>query len=253
MPRGLPDRIHGLGQEHGRPPARRATRLALRRSRRGNRTRIRACPFHKFSRKKAKRCSARSSTNAWRAFWDRRRSGTRGWFWRWAAARSRSRATPRSSVNLARRSAAPGAVVIWLDCSTEDLLQRCVLMGDRPLFRDEASFRKLYEERLPYYRQADYRVESGGEPMRVVEQILALGIFGRSPQTARRRKSSRSAAGMNRANNLRRLCSAALWHYPWPPESAARSSGAGFSLRVFRPPALAQSPQPAGAPVRLFP
>src|SRR4029077_16458704 len=69
-----------------------------------------------------------------------------------------------------------GAVVIWLDCSTEELLQRCVLMGDRPLFRDEASFRKLYEERLPYYRQADYRVESGGEPVRVVEQILALGI-----------------------------------------------------------------------------
>jgi shikimate kinase len=70
-----------------------------------------------------------------------------------------------------------GAAVVWLDCATEDLLQRCVLMGDRPLFRDEASFRKLYEERLPYYRQADYRVESGGEPLRVVEQILALGIF----------------------------------------------------------------------------
>jgi shikimate kinase len=74
-------------------------------------------------------------------------------------------------------------VVIWLDCAEEDLLQRCVLMGDRPLFRDAASFRKLYEERLPHYRQADYRVESSGEPMRVVEQILALGIFGRSPQT----------------------------------------------------------------------
>jgi len=78
---------------------------------------------------------------------------------------------------------AAGSVVIWLDCATEELLRRCVLMGDRPLFRDEASFRKLYEERLPYYRQADYRVESGGEPMRVIEQILALGIFGRSRQT----------------------------------------------------------------------
>jgi shikimate kinase len=76
-----------------------------------------------------------------------------------------------------------GSVVIWLDCSAEDLLQRCVLMGDRPLFRDEASFRKLYEERLPFYRQADYRVESGGEPVRVIEQILALGIFGRSAQS----------------------------------------------------------------------
>jgi len=69
-------------------------------------------------------------------------------------------------------------VVIWLDCPVNDLLRRCVLMGDRPLFRDEASFRKLYEERLPHYRQADYRVESGGEPMTVVEQILDLGIFG---------------------------------------------------------------------------
>ena len=94
-------------------------------------------------------------------------------------------AQPRNAA-LIRELNAPqrgsSAVVVWLDCATEDLLQRCVLMGDRPLFRDEASFRKLYEERLPYYRQADYRVESGGEPMRVVEQILALGIFDRSTQ-----------------------------------------------------------------------
>ncbi len=90
-------------------------------------------------------------------------------------------AQPRNAAlirDLAAPTRGPGAVVIWLDCPAEELLQRCVLMGDRPLFRDEASFRKLYEERLPHYRQADYRVESGGEPMRVVEQILALGIFG---------------------------------------------------------------------------
>ena len=95
-------------------------------------------------------------------------------------------AQPRNAALLRELNApqrSPGAAVIWLDCATEDLLQRCVLMGDRPLFRDEASFRKLYEERLPYYRQADYRVESGGEPMRVVEQILALGIFGSSATT----------------------------------------------------------------------
>jgi shikimate kinase len=77
-----------------------------------------------------------------------------------------------------------GAAVIWLDCPMESLLQRCVLMGDRPLFRDEASFRKLFEERLHYYQQADYRIESSGEPIRVVEQILALDIFGRSARVA---------------------------------------------------------------------
>jgi shikimate kinase len=91
-------------------------------------------------------------------------------------------AQPRNAVLIrgAGGAAQRGAAVIWLDCPAEELLQRCVLMGDRPLFRDEASFRKLYEERLPYYQQADYRVESGGEPMRVVERILALGIFGRT-------------------------------------------------------------------------
>jgi shikimate kinase len=73
-----------------------------------------------------------------------------------------------------------GVAVIWLDCAMETLLQRCVLMGDRPLFQDEASFRRLYRERLPYYQQADYRVESSGEAIRVVEQILAIGIFDRS-------------------------------------------------------------------------
>jgi hypothetical protein len=58
-------------------------------------------------------------------------------------------------------------------------------MGDRPLFRDEASFRKLYQERLPNYQQADYRIESSGiDPLRVVEQILALDIFERSARVA---------------------------------------------------------------------
>lgn len=92
-------------------------------------------------------------------------------------------AQPRNAAMLRESGLSPqgsGAVLIWLDCPMEDLLQRCVLMGGRPLFRDEASFRKLYLERLPYYQQADYRVTSKGEPIRVVEQILALGIFGRS-------------------------------------------------------------------------
>jgi shikimate kinase len=70
-----------------------------------------------------------------------------------------------------------GAVLIWLHCPVDDLLKRIAHIQDRPLFRDETSFRKLYEERLPYYELADYRVESNVEPLRVVEQVLALGIF----------------------------------------------------------------------------
>ena len=70
-----------------------------------------------------------------------------------------------------------GAVLIWLQCPVEDLLKRIAHIQDRPLFRDELSFRKLYQERLPFYELADYRVESNIEPLRVVEQIVALGIF----------------------------------------------------------------------------
>jgi shikimate kinase len=72
-----------------------------------------------------------------------------------------------------------GAALIWLYCPVEELLRRCAQITDRPLFRDEPSFRRLYEERLPAYQLADYRAESRLEPLRVVEQILALGIFSR--------------------------------------------------------------------------
>lgn len=72
-----------------------------------------------------------------------------------------------------------GAVLVWLHCPVEELLSRCAHITNRPLFRDAASFRKLYEERLPSYELADYRVESNIEPLRVVEQILALEFFSK--------------------------------------------------------------------------
>lgn len=70
-----------------------------------------------------------------------------------------------------------GAVLVWLQCPVEVLLSRCVQITNRPLFRDETSFRELYRQRLPCYELSDYRVDSNAEPLRVVEQILALGIF----------------------------------------------------------------------------
>ena len=74
--------------------------------------------------------------------------------------------------NLARLRQA-GAALIWLDCAIESLLERCAGLTDRPLFRDEASFRSLYEERLPLYSQADYRIDATLEPGQVVDRILA--------------------------------------------------------------------------------
>jgi shikimate kinase len=72
-----------------------------------------------------------------------------------------------------------GAVVIWLDCPVELLLSRCATMTNRPLFRDEPSFRNLLAARLPFYAQADHRVAGGGEAGRIVEEILALPALQR--------------------------------------------------------------------------
>jgi shikimate kinase len=75
-----------------------------------------------------------------------------------------------------------GAITIFLECPVDRLLMRCALMANRPLFRDEASFRKLYEDRLPYYRQASFTVAADhGEPADVVHHILALPVFQGAP------------------------------------------------------------------------
>jgi shikimate kinase len=71
------------------------------------------------------------------------------------------------------------AVLIWLHCPVDELLQRCAQINDRPLFRSESGFRQLYQERLPFYEAADFRVDSSIDPLHVVENILALGIFPR--------------------------------------------------------------------------
>lgn len=91
----------------------------------------------------------------------------------------------------AGRLRSAGAVVIWLDCPAELLLARCATMGNRPLFRDEASFRNLLATRLPFYALADYRVAADDEPARVVERILALPPFEHLPGGAEELSSRR--------------------------------------------------------------
>jgi shikimate kinase len=69
-------------------------------------------------------------------------------------------------------------VTIWLDCSIAVLRHRCSGMTNRPLFRDPASFEQLYQQRLPYYQLADYRISTETRsPDEVVKQIVRLEIF----------------------------------------------------------------------------
>jgi shikimate kinase len=72
---------------------------------------------------------------------------------------------------------AAGVPVIWLDAPVEVLLARCMTMTGRPLFRDESSFRALHAQRLPSYQLADHRIDSSGDPARVVSEILNLDII----------------------------------------------------------------------------
>ena len=74
---------------------------------------------------------------------------------------------------------AAGSLILWLDWPIETLLARCATRKNRPLFRDEKSFRELFEIRRPFYEQADYHVACNAEPRQVVSQILALGILER--------------------------------------------------------------------------
>jgi shikimate kinase len=72
---------------------------------------------------------------------------------------------------------AQGIPVVWMDASVEALLERCMTMTGRPLFRDETSFRALYDQRVPSYRLADHRVDSSADPSLVAAEILRLTLF----------------------------------------------------------------------------
>jgi shikimate kinase len=69
-------------------------------------------------------------------------------------------------------------VTIWLDCPIEELWVRCSAMDNRPLFCDRESFSRLYEQRLPFYQQAEFRIATGGRsPEDIVQEILRLELF----------------------------------------------------------------------------
>ncbi|MCB1020747.1 MAG: shikimate kinase [Acidobacteria bacterium] len=67
-------------------------------------------------------------------------------------------------------------LTIWLDLSADALWERVRSETDRPLARNEESFRALCETRRPIYENADYRVDAAQPPDQVVETILGFGL-----------------------------------------------------------------------------
>lgn len=69
-------------------------------------------------------------------------------------------------------------ISVWLDCPYPIVCERVARASHRPLARDEAKFRELYEARRDAYQRADFRVEiSGDDPALAVGNILKLPIF----------------------------------------------------------------------------
>lgn len=67
-----------------------------------------------------------------------------------------------------------GSITVFLDAPLEELWRRCGAdVVERPLRRQEAEFRRLYEARRPRYLQAKVRVETGGREIdRIVHEIV---------------------------------------------------------------------------------
>lgn len=79
-----------------------------------------------------------------------------------------------------------GARVVFLELPIEHLLQRCRAgngrPNPRPLAADEAALRRLYEQRLPFYRQADLTVSTEGKSCNEIVCEIATAL--RLPESA---------------------------------------------------------------------
>ena len=70
---------------------------------------------------------------------------------------------------------------VFLDASVSELWQRSLTDGiERPLRTDPEQFARLYEERLPFYRQASIVVQTTGKPLAAIcaEIEVALQLSG---------------------------------------------------------------------------
>jgi shikimate kinase len=70
-----------------------------------------------------------------------------------------------------------GRITVFLDAPADELWRRCGAdVVDRPLRREEAEFRRLYEKRRPRYLQAKVRVETEGREIERIVREIAGGL-----------------------------------------------------------------------------
>jgi shikimate kinase len=69
-------------------------------------------------------------------------------------------------------------ITIWLDCPFDRVCERVEGDANRPLARDAAKFKQLYEDRRAAYSNAEFRIEiQSDDAAEVVAAILKLPVF----------------------------------------------------------------------------
>jgi len=69
-------------------------------------------------------------------------------------------------------------VTVWINTDFQVMQHRVAMADHRPLARDPKRFRELYEQRLAYYRRAEYRVDvPEGESRAAVRQLVELCLL----------------------------------------------------------------------------
>lgn len=69
-------------------------------------------------------------------------------------------------------------ITVWIDCPFDRVCARVEGDTNRPLARDAAKFKQLYEDRRAAYSNAEYRIEiQSDDPAAAVAAILKLPVF----------------------------------------------------------------------------
>jgi len=85
----------------------------------------------------------------------------------------------RDNLELLRASAIR---TVFLETPVEEMLQRCGVEDEpdeenpRPLAADSSAFRKLYEQRLPFYRAAQLTIDTRGKTVSEIACEIAEGL-----------------------------------------------------------------------------
>jgi shikimate kinase len=74
-----------------------------------------------------------------------------------------------------RELASRAGITVWLDCPIDVCLERIRKDKTRPLLGERTQMQLLLQQRQPFYRLADYRVESSGRsPAEIALEIARL-------------------------------------------------------------------------------